>query len=209
MKRWLILWALLLLPVQSLAVTENVVEPASDVKIEIREMTDALFGAWEQGLSDIRAAARSAVTSWKQKEIELSLKKITLRNSPMDAHSKNDKITVTFIYTEEGVRRLLHVDYLRGTGKVIGLSDVRDNSIVQRESAAQSREMLTDAHLEELARNALIEHYGETMPKLKEIVESVGEDNWFARFEVESGLYEVVLNRRTGNMTRISLYINP
>ena len=208
MRRWLILWVLLLLPVQSLAVTENVVEPAPDVKIEMVEMTDALFGAWEQGLSDIRAAARSAATSWKQKEIELSLKKITLRNSPMDVDYENDEITVTFIYMEDGVRRLLHVDYLRGTGKVIGLSDVRDNSIVQHESAAQSHEMLTDTQLEELARNALIEHYGETAPKLKEIVETVGEDKWFARFEVESGLYEVVLNRRNGNMTRISLYVN-
>lgn len=209
MKKWMILWALLLLPVQGLAVVENVVEPASDVKIEMGEMTDALFGAWEQGLSDIRTAARNAAISWKRKDIAPSLREITLRNLPMDNDPDNDEITVTFLYTEDGVSRRLHVEYLRGTGEVIGLSDVRDNGIVQRESAVPGDALLTDAQLEETARDSLIKHYGETSPKLKEILESASEDNWFARFEVERGVYEVVLNRRTGSMTRVSLNITP
>lgn len=205
MRSWMILWALLLVPVQGLAVAENVVEPAPNVKIEMGEMTDALFGAWEQGLSDIRAAARNAAISWKQKGIELSLKEITLRNSPMDNDPGNDEIVVTFLYTEDGIRRRLHVEYLRGTGEVIGLSDVRDNSIVQRESAVPEEAALTDAQLEEMAKESLIKHYGETSPKLKEIIEPVNEDRWFARFEVDRGTYEVVLNRRTGSLTRVSL----
>jgi len=210
MRKWILVLALLLMPVQGLAVAENVVEPAPNVKIEMGKQINALFGAWEQGLSDIRSAARNAAAAWKKEEIALSLKEIKLRNSPTDDDPDNDEITVTFIYTEDGVRRLMHVNYLRGTGEVMGLSDVRDNSIVQRESATTEDVLsLTDVQLEEIARNSLIEHYGETMPKLREIVESVGEDNWFARFEVERGLYEVVLNRRTGNMTRVSLYINP
>ncbi|MBQ7886735.1 MAG: hypothetical protein IJ313_07575 [Clostridia bacterium] len=209
MRRWMILWVLLLLPVQGLTVAENVVEPAPNVKIEMGALTDALFGAWEQGLSDIRAAARNAAISWKQEEPALSLKEITLRNSPMDNDPDNDEITVTFLYTEDGIRRRLHVDYLRGTGEVTGLSDVRDNSIVQRECAAPGDASLTDAQLEEIAKASLIKHYGETSPKLKEIVESASEDNWFARFEVERGIYEVVLDRRTGGMPRASLSITP
>lgn len=209
MRRWMILWALLLMPVQGLAVAENVVEPAPDVKIEMGEMTDALFGAWERGLSDIRVAARNAVISWKNREIELSLKEITLRNSPMDNDPGNDEITVTFLYTEDSIRRLLHVNYLRGTGEVIGLSDVRDNSIAQRESEMPEHILLTDAQLEAMAADALVKHYGEKAPKLKEILESVSEDNWFARFEVDRGTYEVVLNRRTGSLTRVSLNIAP
>ena len=207
MRRWMILWALLLLPVQGLAVAENVVEPAPNVQIEIGEMTDALFGAWEQGLGDIRAAARNAATAWKQKELAFSLQKITLRNSPMDDDPGNDEITVTFTYTEDGISRRLHVEYLRGTGEAIGLSDVRDNSAVQRESAAPEDALLTDAQLEEIAKASLIKHYGETAPKLKETVDSANEDNWFARFDVERGMYEVVLDRRTGGMTRVSLRI--
>lgn len=209
MRRWMLLWILLLLPAQSLAITENVVEAAPDVRIELGEMTDALFGAWEQGLSDIRTAARNAAKAWKQEEIELTLKEITLRNSPMDDYPGNDQIVVTFIYTQDGIRRRLLVEYLRGTGEVIELSDVRDNSIVQRESAAREVMLLTDAQLEELAESSLIRDYGETAPKLKEVIAPVSEDNWFARFDVERGMYEVVLNRRTGRMTRVTLSITP
>ena len=81
MKRRLIaLLLLLLLPAVSLAVTENVVEPAPDVTVELAEMTDALFGAWEQGLSDIRAAAVQAARAWKPGIGEMALEDMSLIN---------------------------------------------------------------------------------------------------------------------------------
>ena len=86
----------------------------------------------------------------------------------MDDDSGNDKITVTFTYTQDGAARLLHVDYLRGTGEVTGLSDVRDNSVAQNRTESPKGPLLADAQLEEMARGFLMSHYGETDPRLKD-----------------------------------------
>ena len=46
-------------------------------------------------------------------------------------------------------------------------------------------------------------------PRLKELVDSANDDHWLARFDVERGVYEVVLDRRTGGVTRVSLDMAP
>ena len=209
MRRWMLLLWFLLLPVSGLAVSENVVEAAPDVRIEMGKQTDALFGLWEQGLADIRTAAAHAAALWKGEALALSLKEITLRNSPMDDDPGNDEITVTFTYTQDGAARRLHVHYLRGTGEVTGLSDVRDNSVAQSRTESPKGPLLADAQLEEMARGFLMSQYGETDPRLKELVDSANDDRWFARFDVERGMYEVVLDRRTGGVTRVSLDMAP
>lgn len=66
MKRLIGRMALLLLllaPAASLAVTENVVEPAPDVAVALEE-GGVLFGRWEEGLADIESAARRVLSEW-------------------------------------------------------------------------------------------------------------------------------------------------
>lgn len=91
----------------------------------------------------------------------------------------------------------------------MGLSDVRDNSIAQSRTENPKDPLLADAQLEEMARDFLMSHYGEMDPRLKELVDSANDDRWFARFDVERGVYEVVLDRRTGGVTRVSLDMAP
>ena len=96
MRRMILLFALLLLPACGMAVPEGVVEAAPQVDVGFSGMTDALFGAWEEGLSEIRAGAARAAMAWKPGIGELALEKISLYNSPMDEHADNDKLTVYF-----------------------------------------------------------------------------------------------------------------
>lgn len=194
---------LLLLPAGALCVTEGVVEPAEEVVIEIKEKTTALFGAWEQGLSDIRLAARNAAMSWADFPENMKLEFLQMSDFSADGDERNDTILVRFVYRDEmNQERRVLLRYLCGTGKLIQLSD----TVVW--NGQHGGEQLEENVLQEIAVNMLENRYGETDPKLKEIVEAVSEDNWIARFEVERGMYEVVL-RRTGEMTRISLDITP
>lgn len=194
---------LLFLPAGALCVTEGVVEPAEEVVIEIKKKTTALFGAWEQGLSDIRLAARNAAMSWADFPEDMKLEFLQMSDFSADGDERNDTILVRFVYRDEmNQERRVLLRYLCGTGKLIQLSD----TVVW--NGQHGGEQLEENVLQEIAVNMLENRYGETDPKLKEIVEAVSEDNWIARFEVKRGMYEVVL-RRTGEMTRVSLDITP
>lgn len=204
MKRWMtMLLLLLLLPAGALGVTEGVVESAEQVVIELPKKTTALFGAWEQGLSDIRLAAHNAAMSWADFPEDMKLEFLQMSDFSADGDVRNDTILVRFVYRDEMNReRRVLLRYLRGTGKLIQLSD----TVVW--DGRRGGEQLEENVLHEIAMNMLENRYGETDPELKEIVGAVSEDNWIGRFEVERGMYEVVL-RRTGEMTRVSLDITP
>lgn len=206
MKRRLIvllLLLILLLPVASLAVPENVVQPAPDVAVEIAEMTDELFGVWQQGLSDIRASAVQAARAWKPGIAEMSLEQMALRNSPMDGEAGNDKLSVYFIYlTEERKNARLTARYLRGTGELIWISDTLDGGGEQHPG-----EGLSDLQLEEIALKQLKKYAGTQDAALCEGDNGEMAHRWIARFASQAGIYEVCLDRQTGEAIRVSLYI--
>lgn len=201
MKRMLFLMALLLLlPVSALAVTEGRVEAAPQVDVALDGMTDALFGAWEQGLADIRASAARAAAAWKPGASELALEEIILRNSPMDKEPGNDQLTVCFCYvTQERKAARLSVEYERGTGRVTGISDTLYGGGGQHGGAA-----LDDAQLEWIALHNLAAHYGVRTTVLCEGDDGQNEYRWIARFDAEGGVFEVCLDRQTGELIRVS-----
>lgn len=204
MKRRLIaLLFLLLLPAVSLAVTENVVEPAPDVTVELAEMTDALFGAWEQGLSDIRAAAVQAARAWKPGIGEMSLEDMSLINSPMDSDPDNDELSIAFIYlTEERRNARLTVRYLRGTGELLAISDALNGGGEQH-----AGEAMPDLELEDIALKQLKKYAGAQNAALCEGDDGANAHRFIARFAAQDGIYEVCLDRQTGEAIRVSLYL--
>lgn len=201
MRRWMTLLILMLLfPACALAVTEGVVEPAEQVEIELPQMTDALFGAWEQGLSDIRAAARQAAMAWADFPEDMQLEFVRMNSFPVDSDRGNDEILVRFCYQDEtdGKKRLV-LRYLRGTGELVWLSET------MMDIRPQSGEPLEEAVLMHIAMDLLAQRYGENQIALREVLEQTDAENWIARFTTERGLYEVVLSRKNGDAVRVSL----
>ncbi len=203
MRRWMtILILMLLFPVCALAVMEGVVESAPPVAIPVPQMTDALFGAWEQGLSDIRSAAYSAAMDWAGYPADMKLEFLKMNNFPADDDLNNDEIMVRFRFHDEAQReKRLLVRYLRGTGELVWLSETMTN--IQR----QSGEPLEETVLMHIAMDLLAQRYGEKQIELKEILEQTDAENWIARFAVERGMYEIVLNRKSGDAVRVSLEV--
>lgn len=205
----LLILILCLLPAASLAVTENVVEAAPSIAVELPELTDALFGAWEEGLKDIQTAARGEIQSVLRNPTEgLELTGMRLNNSARDEDPANDTITVSFQYRENGVRMLLHVRYLRGTGELTQFSHTRymgEGGFVQEEGVPLGRDVLRDA-----ARYEFERRYGLT--GLTFVEESVfGEDTrWEGQYRGGDGrAYEIVLDRITGALIRMTMNAGP
>lgn len=199
----MLLLLLALLPACGLAVKEGIVEAAPDVTVELEEMTTALFGAWEQGLSDIRTAAVQAAKAWKPGIGDLSLERIALFNSPMDGEADNDELSIYFRYLSEERRNArLTVRYVRGTGAMTWISDTLLDGGEEHAGAA-----LTEPELENIARTQLTRYALAQDAALLEADDGENAYRWIARFVSQAGTYEVCLDRQTGEVIRVSLYV--
>lgn len=194
---------LLLLPAMALGVSEGVVEDAPSVAIHIPEMTDALFGAWEQGLDDIRLAARRAAMSWADFPEDMKMEFLQMTNLPVDEDVSNDGINVRFVYRdEENRQRRVLVKYLRGTGQLVRLTETTI------ETERHGGEPLDESVLLHIAMNQLEKRYHAQKIQLRE--GDCGEDaeRWIGQFDSQQGMYRVCLDRATGEVISISLDVN-
>ena len=194
---------LLLLPTFALGVTEGVVEAAPSVAIRIPEMTDALFGAWEQGLDDIRLAARGAAISWADFPENMKLEFLQMTNLPVDDDANNDGINVRFVYRDEANRqRRVLVKYLRGTGQLISLTE----TVIGIER--QGGEPLDESVLWHIAVNQLKNRYHAQNIQLREGDRGEDAERWIGQFNSQQGTYRVCLDRVTGEVVSVALDVN-
>ena len=194
---------LLLLPAMALGVSEGVVEAAPSVAIHIPEMTDALFGAWEQGLSDIRLAARRAAMSWADFPEDMKLEFLQMTNLPVDEDVNNDGINVRFVYRdEENRQRRVLIKYLRGTGQLVRLTETMIGT------DRHGGEPLDESVLLHIAMNQLEKRYHAQKIRLREGDRGEDAERWIGQFDSQQGLYRVCLDRATGKMVSVSLDVN-
>ena len=203
MKRMLALLLACLLPVTALAVTEGVVEAAPEVEIVLPETGDALFGMWEQGLDDIRLAARRAAMSWADFSEGMKLEFLQMTNLPVDEDVSNDGINVRFVYRdEENRQRRVLIKYLRGTGQLVRLTETMIGT------DRHGGEPLDESVLLHIAMNQLEKRYHAQKSQLREGDRGEDAERWIGQFDSQQGLYRVCLDRVTGEVVSVSLDVN-
>lgn len=216
-NRIAVLLMLFLLPACACAVTEGVVESAPQVVIDWPEGSGTLFGAWEQGLEDIEAAARSVLEERLSCPEDMKLYGVSMladdashviMGSFASAQEdiSDDRISVTFYYDDEDyITREAIAAYSRETGELLEASNRRyyngpDAAAAAGESSLSEEELLAvaAAYLE----NVIGVHSYEFLPKMA----SHGE-YWQERTVVLPGgtQYRLHIGNSTGEVLAVYL----
>lgn len=199
--KMLLLLLLCLLPAGGMAVTEDVVEEAPQIEVSIDEESDVLFGAWEEALSDIRFAARTALADWMGCPAAMELEDIRVSNSPMDGDSDNDRIAVGFRYErDDGVGMRAIATFERGTGALMECTDV----VYQGGEATEGKKMQEDELLNR-ARKRLSQQFGEEALMLVS-AGSINDMRFVSTFSVPYGAqYKVCLDSVSGDVISVTM----